>query len=86
MEGGASGVKQQCLLDEITKNYELAKALNCRLLDRFLKQKEEDKKADQGVPPNPIDYGILVSRETQLLLKSCHELLETEIINKLEGK
>lgn len=79
------GTKATSLSDEILKLNEMTRTLRQRLLDRFVKAKEEEVTKGEGVEPNPIDYLIKKTVDTQYLVKGCMEILETEVLNKLEG-
>lgn len=79
------GAKATNLSDEILKLNEIAETLKTRLLNRFVKTKEEEATKGEGVDPNPIDYLIKKTVDTQMILKGCLEILELEILSKLEG-
>jgi len=80
-------VAQLYLLEEVRRTRELARALENRIQDVFVKtgQIQVIRAEDEAPPRNPIDYAIATSQLTQDSLKECCELLEQEIINKLVG-
>ena len=80
--GQREQVKQVYLLGKVMGVSELAKALQDRMWDIFLKG-EQVKSEDEAPAANPIDYAISISESTQHTLKKCMKLLEMEIINKL---
>lgn len=87
MDTGEGQVKQSYLMDEVLKVNELANQLRARIWDRFIKEESpKNPKSSEAPEPNPIDYLIRKSMETHEIIKSCLELLEVQVINKLEEK
>ena len=82
--GRCEQVKQVYLLEEVMRTHESAMAMKNRIWEIFIKEKSAETK-DEVPPSNPIDYAIQVSQSSQRTIKSCLELLEVEIINKLVG-
>ena len=80
-------VAQLYLLEEVRRTRELARALENRIQDVFVKtgQIQVIRAEDEAPPGNPIDCAIAISQLTQHGLKECCELLEQEIISKLVG-
>ena len=79
------GEKAQNLTDEVVRLNEIAGQLKQRLLDRFVRTKDEQATSGEAVEPNPIDYLIKKTVDTQRLITGCLELLEIEVIRKIEG-
>ena len=79
-------IGQIYLLEELTRNQELAIKLRGRMWDIFVKEKEASPSESEAPLANPIDYAICISQFTQHILKGCLELLESEIIAKLIGR
>lgn len=80
------GGKTPNLTDDVLRLNFLARSLRQQLLDRFAEEKiPAQPETAEVLDPNPIDYLIRKTAETQRAIQECVELIEVKVINKLEG-